>query len=194
MPNYSDLFDSFWHRYGSGDPDFDGADKGPKTKAYEAWLKAIKRTQMDETAFSDMVGHNYSIDANNRRIARKSNKWKARLPMLATWLNQDRWSMDVAQPASSYAEQEKPAKACGCGKEAFGRSEDGGWICKACHLQLWYDDLRKTTDPVLVKWTPRMMQDRYPRLSGETWVDWSRRVSSEIIRTARPGTALGGMR
>lgn len=182
---YSELFEAFWHRYGSGDPDFDATQKGPKTKANEAWKKAVKRIGGTEESAAQTITHGYSLLAQNRKNARHAKKWVARLPMLTTWLNQDRWSMDVDAPSSSYAEEERKEKKCACGGDFYGRSETGGIICKKCHLQEWYEAVKKTTDTVLVRWTPRMMQERYPRTDGESWVDWSRRVSKQIIREAK---------
>lgn len=181
---YSDAFEKFWFQYGAGDPDFDATAKGPKTKAHEAWKKAMKRTGQDEAEFASTVSHGYLLLSNNRKKARKVGKWVSRLPMLATWLNQDRWSIDTDAPVSEYVEQ-VVEKTCQCGGELYGRAENGTMICKACYMQSWYESMRSTTDPVLSRWTVRSMQERYPRADGESWVDWSRRVSKQIIREAK---------
>ena len=192
--NYSELFEAFWHRYGSGDPEFDATQKGPKTKAHDAWKKACKRIGGTEESAAQTITHGYSLLAQNRKNARHAKKWVSRLPMLTTWLNQDRWSMDVEAPSSSYVEEEKQERLCGCGSPAFGRGEDGGWICKPCHLQLWYEETRKSTNPVIIRWQWSRILERYEKEEGESRTDYARRVAMTILRNARPGTALGGMR
>lgn len=205
--NYSDSFENFWIKYGS-DEGLSVSEKGSKREAYKAWDKALAKWQRDENVpaseaeqqFARKIAHGYGIASRNRKALMRSKRFCPRLPMASTYLNQWRWedALDVGTSEIATGGDDAPANVRGCAQSgcvrpAFGRAEDGSFICREHDLEAWYRDVKLSTEPLRIRWSPRMMQERYPRAANETWVDWSRRVAKEIIRNAKPGSALAAL-
>ena len=204
--NYSPAFDDFWALYGQ-DERMDVTAKGSKRKAFEAWQKACRKwcreegIAEDEAKFSQTVRHGYGLHANNRRNARRvPNKFVPPLPMVSTYLNQFRFEAEVREGSGDLKRQEAAASAvCKCGQDAIGIDGFGKPQCRDCHIAEWKESVKRSTDVTIMKWRPQFMRDRYPRLDGESWPQWSARVAKQIIRDA-PSTSplkwtpLGGER
>jgi hypothetical protein len=203
--NYSDAFENFWVKYGS-DEGLSVSEKGSKREAYKAWDKALAKWQRDENVpaseaeqeFARKIAHGYGIASRNRKALMRSKRFCPRLPMASTYLHQWRWEDALDVGTSEIAESNAPAimRTCdrpGCQAPPIGRTAEGGWICKAHDLEDWYRNVRLSVDPIRIKWSPRLMQERYPRAQNESWPDWSRRVAREIVRNAKPGSALAAL-
>jgi len=191
--NYTDLFEKFWASYGQ-DEGLDVQAKGSKREGFKAWEKACKKwlheeNKTDESEFSQAVHHGYMLNARNRKASIKAKQFVARLPYLTTYLNQFRFEAEFNAGTSELTEIARTnERACACGQPAFGRSESGAFICKACDLEEWKQARRDTTDPTIKKWLPSEMVKRWPRNQGESWWQWSMRVRGEIIKRA-PATS-----
>jgi hypothetical protein len=199
---YSDEFDHFWAAYGSDDR-MDVTSKGSKRKAFEAWTKACKKwsveerlSEPDEKRFAETVLHGYSLHANNRRNARRvPNKFVPPLPMMATYLNQFRFEAEVTEGSGDLRYQaSSSSRACSCGGEFFGVDPYGKPQCRACHIEEWKTAIKRSIDPLIMKWRPQFMLDRYPKQADETWAAWSARTAKQILRDAPPTSPLGAIK
>lgn len=186
---YSEHFERFWEAYGQ-DEGLDAQSKGSKREGYKSWEKACKRwlseeNQTEEHAFCQAVMHGHMLNGRNRKAALKARQFVPRLPHVTTYLNQFRFEAEFNTPTSELAEEgRKRESVCSCGEPAFGRSESGNWICRACDLENWKHERRNTTDPAIRKWLPSEMVKTWPREPGESWWQWSMRVRKEIIKRA----------
>lgn len=194
--NYTKHFDDFWARYGSDDH-MDVSAKGSKRKAFEAWEKACKKWAKEEKVdsepelkFAQAVNHGYGIHAQNRRTARRvPNKFVAPLPHVSTYLNQFRFEAEVHE-GSGELKRQSSAEQCKCGGEYYGRDKYGKAICKPCHTAEWYEEVKTSQNPVIQRWRPLNMLERYPRGDEESWPAWSARVAKQIVRDAPASSPL----
>lgn len=202
--NYSEQFESFWAGYGQ-EEGLQAGEKGGKREAYKAWDKALHRWAAEEkksgpgveAEFARHVAVGHNINMRNRKALHRAKRFVPRLPMVATYLNQFRFEaeLDVATGDIVDGQPAKAGRTCArCSEAMIGLDEQWKPVCKAHDLEDWYERIRKSTDERVIRWSPRSMVQRYPRAAGEAWKDWSRRVSSEIARQAKHGSALGALR
>jgi len=202
--NYSEQFDSFWHSYGT-EEGLQAGEKGGKREAYKAWDKALHRWAAEEgksgagveAEFARHVAVGHGINMRNRKALHRSKRFVPRLPMVSTYLNQFRFEaeLDTASADIVDGQPAKVARTCGrCDQPMIGL--DARWqpVCKAHDLEDWYERVRTTDDPVVQRWRPAQMVQRYPRESGEGWADWSRRTMAAIIRDAPAHSPLRKLR
>jgi ribosomal protein L37AE/L43A len=193
--NYTDLFEKFWASYGQ-DEGLDVQAKGSKREGFKAWEKACKKwlheeNKTDESEFSQAVHHGYMLNARNRKACIKAKQFVARLPYLTTYLNQFRFEAEFNAGTAELTEIARTnERACSCGQPSFGRSESGGWICRACDLEEWKQERRNTTVEAYKDWLPIVMLKRWPRSENETWHSWHMRVYKKIIYQAAPTSPL----
>ena len=201
--NYSEQFESFWHSYGS-EEGLQVGEKGGKREAYKAWDKALHRWAAEEkksgagveAEFARHFAVGHGINMRNRKALNRAKRFVPRLPMVSTYLNQFRFEaeLDVATGDIVDGQPAKAGRTCArCDERMIGLDEQWKPVCKAHDLEDWYDRIRKSTDAKVIKWSPRFMVQRYPKEASESWSDWSRRVASQIIREARPGSPLSSL-
>ena len=170
---YSELFDSFWTKYGL-EEQISNVRKGPKRKAAEAWSKRLKEWVQenpgcDEQAFAQHVWRGLESQKANRRALRGAGKFVPELPMVTTWLNQWRFEIEQDTPTSELRRMAAISMSChvdGCRDAVIGRSFHGKGICKKHDLEDWAEQNRDSFR--------RRLQSN-PRLPGESWRDWSMR-------------------
>ena len=132
-------FDGFWSLY---DSKYCGgsAQKGAKTAAKAAAKKKVKGEAQGKEIYASLVAQKRYFDD-----CIKNNQFHARFPMASTWLNQERWSVEI----DSHAEMREMAKgeprSCKCGKPGvisqFEKTKDNdcrsdryiGSVCLSCH-------------------------------------------------------------
>lgn len=201
--HYSESFESFWAAYGQ-EEGLQAGEKGGKREAYKAWDKALHRWVSEEKfsgpdaegAFARYVAVGHGINMRNRKALHRAKRFVPRLPMVATYLNQFRFEaeLDVATSEIVDGQPAKPVRTCArCSEAMVGLDEQWKPVCKTHDLEDWYDRIRKSTDERIIRWSPRFMAQRYPRQTGESWKDWSRRVAAEIVRQAKPGSPLSAL-
>ena len=102
----ADLFDQFWSAY----PNDLCNRKASKKKAKESWDKLDPEIQQRVvTNIREMIRAD--------RAAKKANEFVPRWPMVATWLNQERWE-DIVDIRQRTDKPESYAKECKCGSPA----------------------------------------------------------------------------
>jgi len=116
-------FDGFWAMYEPKLCKGQAQLKGAKSMAFKAAQKHIKDEETAKKALMALAAQKkYFFECPDH----------PRFPMVATWLNQERWTTDI----DSHAELKErvSGKKCRCGKEATLSMPDG-MICMDCHAK-----------------------------------------------------------
>mgnify|MGYP005818589671 CR=1 FL=1 len=196
MAEFTEYFENFWYKYGK-EESLTAAEKGPKRKAYDSWVKVSKQwataekvTEEPEKQFAQQVWRGYEAILINRWLLHKQGKFCPRLPMVSTWLNQWRFEIETDVPSGdlrrdghengdSQVSHHHKCEWPDCQDKPIGRSYNGGWICRKHDLEEWGNNNRDA-------FRKRLAQ--FPKRSEESWREWSLRylyhnnLGSELLK------------